>query len=70
MTPAALGVRTQEALDRTIQQLFGIGLKLEYSMQLIDESPEQARDCIDSTIASIGQVINELRGRMERRIND
>lgn len=51
--------------DETIQALFGIGLRLEYCITLVDEAPEQAKLSLDATISDLGDLIAELRGRID-----
>lgn len=51
--------------DETIQALFGIGLRLEYCIALVDEAPEQAKLSLDATISDLGILIAELRGRID-----
>ncbi|HEY7465825.1 MAG TPA: histidine kinase [Dehalococcoidia bacterium] len=50
-----------ELMDRLIQGLYGLGLKLEYCIALIDESPDQARAGLDAAITDLGDVIDDLR---------
>jgi signal transduction histidine kinase len=50
-----------ELMDRLIQGLYGLGLKLEYCIALVDESPEQARAGLDAAITDLGEVIDDLR---------
>ena len=51
--------------DETIQALFGLGLRLEYCIALIDESPEAAKASLDTTISDLSILIGELRGRID-----
>jgi len=51
--------------DNTIQSLFGIGLRIEYCIALLDESPDQAKAGLDSAITDLGDLIAELRGRID-----
>lgn len=51
--------------DDTIQLLFGIGLKIEYCLEVADESPAQAKDGLDGVITDLGQLIDDIRGRMQ-----
>ena len=50
-----------ELMDRLIQGLYGLGLKLEYCIALIDESPDQARAGLDAAITDLGDTIDDLR---------
>jgi hypothetical protein len=58
-------VHELELKDRTIQALFGLGLKLEYCIALIDEAPEQAKLGVDSSITTLSELIGEIRLRLE-----
>jgi signal transduction histidine kinase len=55
-----------DLMDTTIQRLYGLGLKLEYCLTLLDESPEQARDGLDAAVNEVGQLIEPLRRRIQR----
>jgi signal transduction histidine kinase len=50
-----------EIHDNAIQTLYGVGLKLEYCIALMDESPEQAKAGLDATISAIGEMISSIR---------
>ena len=50
-----------DLMDRLIQGLYGLGLKLEYCIALVDESPDQARAGLDAAISDLGDVIDDLR---------
>ena len=52
-----------ESHDQTIQALYGIGLKLEYCIDLVNESPNDARAALDSAISGLGEVIIDIRRR-------
>jgi hypothetical protein len=52
--------------DDTIQSLFGIGLRIEYGIALIDEAPDQAKASLDGTIGDLSDLIAELRLRIDR----
>jgi signal transduction histidine kinase len=54
-----------QRLDRTIQALFGLGLKLEECIHLIGDSPAQAEQHLDTTINRLNEVIGELRTRID-----
>jgi hypothetical protein len=53
-----------ELADQVIQGLYGIGLKLEYSIALVDDSPAQTRAALDSAISDLGDLIDVLRGQV------
>ncbi|HLG11500.1 MAG TPA: histidine kinase [Dehalococcoidia bacterium] len=54
-----------DLMDRMIQGLYGLGLKLEYCIALVDESPEQARAGLDAAITDLGEVIDVMRHHMQ-----
>jgi hypothetical protein len=62
---AQAAARVLEQQDWTIQVLYGIGLKLEYCLDLLTEAPDQARDGLDSVIVSISDLIDDVRGRIQ-----
>jgi hypothetical protein len=51
-------------LDKTIQGLFALGLKLEYCIALVDESPEQAKAGLDAALNGIVDLMEPLRDRI------
>ncbi len=51
-------------LDQTLQGLFGLGLKLEYCIELVDESPQQAKDGLEKAIASLSELMQPIRDRI------
>ena len=55
-----------ELMDTTIQGLYALGLKLEYCLALLDESPEQARDGLDAAVNEVGRLIEPLRRQIQR----
>lgn len=54
-----------DLMDKTIQGLYGLGLKLEYCLALLDESPEQARDGLDAAVNEVGRLIEPLRRQIQ-----
>ena len=50
--------------DDLIQWLWGVGLKLEYCIALVDESPEQAKDGLEEAITILSDVIVQIRSRL------
>ena len=54
-----------DLMDRMIQGLYGLGLKLEYCIALVDESPDQAQAGLDAAITDLGQVIDLMRRHMQ-----
>ena len=53
-------------MDTTIQGLYGLGLKLEYCLALLDESPEQAKGGLDAAVTEVGQLIEPLRKQIHK----
>jgi hypothetical protein len=62
-----LAITQAELLERTIQGLYALGLKLEYCIALVDEAPEQARAGLDAAITNLGEVIDDMRSHIRRR---
>lgn len=56
--------RDFELRDSAVQSLYGIGLKLEYCIALVDESPAQAKAGLDAAISGLNELIGELRVSM------
>ena len=56
--------RELEVHDNTIQALYGIGLKLQYCIQLIDSTPEQVKAGLEGAIINLDEVVEELRSRI------
>ena len=54
-----------ELHDDTIQALFGIGLKIEYCIALLEEAPGEARAGLEASIADLSDLIAGLRGRID-----
>ena len=64
--PAHIATSSELTLhDETIQALVGIGLKIEYCMLLLNDSPQQARDGLDTAITQLDELVSELRARIE-----
>ena len=57
--------KDSDELEHLIQGLYALGLKLEYCINLVEESPEQARDGLDSAITGLGEAIDLLRDHMQ-----
>jgi signal transduction histidine kinase len=47
--------------DDTIQMLFAVSLKVEYCLEVIEESPEQARAGLEHVVSDLGDLIAGLR---------
>lgn len=66
MTPGGTADETEmEVLDSAIQQLFGLGLRLQACQQLAEAEHAARTEIIGSAITSLGDVIDRLRSRME-----
>jgi hypothetical protein len=50
--------------DDTIQMLFGISLKVEYCLDVLEDSPEQVKAGLSHILGDLGDVITGLRNRM------
>jgi signal transduction histidine kinase len=50
--------------DDTIQMLFAISLKVEYCLEVIDESPKQAKTGLEHIVADLSDLIFGLRERI------
>jgi hypothetical protein len=60
-----LGDTEPEIHEATIQHLYGLGLRLEACLHLIEEERETHIEIIDSAITSLGCLIDRLRARIE-----
>ena len=56
--------RELDLLDETIQALFGIGLKLQFCLELLDASPEQVRSGIEGAIVNLDEMVETFRSRI------
>jgi signal transduction histidine kinase len=63
-TPAELHEREMELNDAMIQNLYGVGLKLQYCQEVIDESPPQAKKALSDILDGLDGLIQEIRNRM------
>jgi signal transduction histidine kinase len=57
----------QDLRDNTLQTLYGIGLRLEYCLAMLDSAPDQARARLDGIIDTVGEVIDELRAHVHAK---
>jgi hypothetical protein len=66
MTSQSTTLNTGQAafIDQVIQALYGIGLKLEYSLALVEDGPVQTRAALDSAITDLGDLIDVLRSQV------
>jgi hypothetical protein len=53
-------------LDTIVQGLFGLGLKLEYCIALVEDSPEQAKLGLDAAVSAVGELIEPIREEIQR----
>jgi hypothetical protein len=59
--------RDVEFLDRILQNLFGLGLKLEYCLSVLEDSPCQARVGVEGVIEGLSQLAGPIRDEIEAR---
>ncbi len=52
-----------DMFDGTVQALFGVGLQLESSLQLLETDPEAVREVIHNSLDRLNDVIVADRGR-------
>jgi signal transduction histidine kinase len=64
MTYQSDGAEELRLHDDTIQMLFAISLKVEYCLEVIDESPRQAKVGLEHVVAELGDLITGLRRRI------
>jgi hypothetical protein len=50
--------------DSVIQQLYGIGLKVQYCLDTLGEGPDQVGPGLEHVLGSLDSVIEELRRRI------
>lgn len=55
-----------EFLDHLLQDLFGVGLKLEYCLSVIDDAPSQARTGLKDVVSSLDDMVEPIRARIHR----
>jgi hypothetical protein len=58
--------REIEFLDNVLQGLFGVGLRLEYCISLLDEAPGQARVGLESVVSRLDELTEPLRVEIGR----
>ena len=58
--------RDIEFLDRILQDLFGMGLKLEYCLAVLDDTPAEARNGIEDVVSTLGDMAEPIRMRIHR----
>jgi len=68
VNPAAyqLSQRDIEFLDRILQDLFGVGLKLEYCLSVLEDSPSQARIGIEDAVGNLAEMMGPIRGQIHK----
>lgn len=59
-----LSERDIEFLDRILQDLFGLGLKLEYSLSVLDDAPAQARVAMEDVVSGLDDIVEPLRSQI------
>lgn len=58
--------RDVEFLDRILQDLFGLGLKLEYCLSVLDDTPDQARTGIEDVVSGLDDISVPIREQIHR----
>jgi hypothetical protein len=56
-----------ELLDRVLQNLFGLGLKLEYCLSVLDDAPAQARSGMEGVLTGLDEMAEPIRDEIHRR---
>jgi hypothetical protein len=58
--------RDVEFLDQVLQDLFGVGLKLEYCLSVLEDSPEQAKMGIEDAVSGLDEIASPIREQIQR----
>ena len=58
--------RDIEFLDRILQDLFGLGLKLEYCLSVLDDAPAQARLGMEGVVSGLGDLAEPIRDEIQK----
>jgi hypothetical protein len=53
-----------EFLDHILQDLFGLGLKLEYCLQVMEDAPGQARVGMEDVVSSLDDMAEPIRAQL------
>jgi hypothetical protein len=56
--------RDIDFLDRILQDLFGLGLKLEYCLSVLDEAPAQARVGMEDVVSGLEEMVDPIRAQI------
>ena len=64
-TPAERYAVDLKLHDETIQALYGVSLRLQAAVTLVEESPEAVTGELDKAVRAIDSVIADLRERIE-----
>jgi hypothetical protein len=59
--------RDIEFLDRVLQNLFGLGLKLEYCLSVLDDAPAQARAGMEGVLSGLDEMAEPIREEIQNR---
>lgn len=62
--PDRLSSRDIDFLDHILQDLFGMGLKLQYCLAVLDDTPAEARDGIEDVVTTLGEMAEPIRMRI------
>jgi hypothetical protein len=55
-----------EFLDHILQSLFGLGLKLEYCLSVLEDSPAQARAGLEGVVSGFDDLTEPIRDQILR----
>jgi signal transduction histidine kinase len=55
----------RELLDSIIQQLFGVGLRLEACLRIAEDEQTARTEILDGAISRLGDLVECLRSRIE-----
>ena len=64
--PDRLSIRDIDFLDHILQDLFGMGLKLQYCLAVLDDTPAEARDGIEDVVSSLSDMAEPIRMRIHK----
>ena len=58
--------RDIEFLDHILQDLFGLGLKLEYCIAVLEDAPGQARVGMEDVVSGLDDMAEPIRAQILR----
>ncbi|HEU0072505.1 MAG TPA: hypothetical protein VFS30_00700 [Dehalococcoidia bacterium] len=62
--PSRFSERDIEFLDHLLQDMFGLGLKLEYCLLVLDEAPAQARVGMEDVVSGLEGMVDPIRAQI------